>query len=293
MALPATAYADGVAVHGSVQTEIDVVEDDKAINTPEYDQRFLFNVYADVNVISQYVEAGLRFEFMKWPTPQFLKEPGYAGWGFPNVYVKGKYKGFDLTVGDFYDQFGSGFIFRTYEERTLGIDNSIRGARLNVNAVKGLRLTVLGGQQRHYWEYDWNWASHQKVFGANAEAYLQDWWPTLADHNAAWMFGASYVLKHEKEEEKILAGTDYRLNFPKNVNAFDVRSNFQKGPWSVLAEFAWKGQDPRSTTTIPTATVPPSCSPVRTHARASAPCFRPSAARTCRSAPSVPLPVCR
>ncbi len=126
MALPATAYADGVAVHGSVQTEIDVVEDDKAINTPEYDQRFLFNVYADVNVISQYVEAGLRFEFMKWPTPQFLKEPGYAGWGFPNVYVKGKYKGFDLTVGDFYDQFGSGFIFRTYEERTLGIDNSIR-----------------------------------------------------------------------------------------------------------------------------------------------------------------------
>ena len=91
MALPATAYADGVAVHGSVQTEIDVVEDDKAINTPEYDQRFLFNVYADVNVISQYVEAGLRFEFMKWPTPQFLKEPGYAGWGFPNVYVKGKY----------------------------------------------------------------------------------------------------------------------------------------------------------------------------------------------------------
>ncbi len=75
-------HADGVAVHGSVQTEIDVVEDDKAINTPEYDQRFLFNVYADVNVISQYVEAGLRFEFMKWPTPQFLKEPGYAGWGF-------------------------------------------------------------------------------------------------------------------------------------------------------------------------------------------------------------------
>lgn len=244
LALPATAYADGVAVHGSVQTEIDVVEDDKAINTPEYDQRFLFNLYADVNVISQYVEAGLRFEFMKWPTPQFLKEPGYAGWGFPNVYVKGKYKGFDLTVGDFYDQFGSGFIFRTYEERTLGIDNSIRGARLNVNAVKGLRLTVLGGQQRHYWEYDWNWASHQKVFGANAEAYLQDWWGALRDHNAAWMFGASYVLKHEKEEEKILAGTDYRLNFPKNVNAFDVRSNFQKGPWSVLAEFAWKGQDP-------------------------------------------------
>ncbi len=132
------------------------------------------------------------------------------------------------------------------------------------------------------------------MFGANAEAYLQDWWPTLADHNAAWMFGASYVLKHEKEEEKILAGTDYRLNFPKNVNAFDVRSNFQKGPWSVLAEFAWKGQDPSFDNNYTygngTAIM---LSGSYAHARASAPCFRPSAARTCRSAPSVPLPVCR
>ena len=42
----------------------------------------------------------------------------------------------------------------------------------------------------------------------------------------------------------MLPGVLYALNLPKFVNAFDVRSSFNKGPWSVLAEYAWKGQDP-------------------------------------------------
>lgn len=130
-AIPATGYAKyDVAVHGSVQADIAVVEDDKDIHTPPYEHRFLFNTYADVNLASKYVDAGLRAEFMKWPIPGY--EPDFAGWGLSNFYVKGKYKGFELTGGDFYEQFGSGFILRTYEERALGIDNAIRGGRLNV-----------------------------------------------------------------------------------------------------------------------------------------------------------------
>ena len=54
--------------------------------------------------------------------------------GLPYFYVKGNYKWAELTLGDYYDQFGSGLIFRTYEERSLGIDNSLRGARLALEA---------------------------------------------------------------------------------------------------------------------------------------------------------------
>ena len=78
--------------------------------------------------------------------------PRFNGWGVSNIYVKALGNGFDVTVGDFYDQFGSGFVFRTYEERSLGIDNSIRGARLNVSAVKGANLKLLGGVQRCFWD---------------------------------------------------------------------------------------------------------------------------------------------
>ncbi len=138
-----------------------------------------------MNLASRYVDAGLRAEFMKWPLPGY--ENDFSGWGLSNIYVKGKYKGFDLTAGDFYEQFGSGFILRTYEERALGIDNSIRGGRLNVNAINGVRLTALGGVQRRYWD----WSKHSQVYGANAELYLEQWMPSLRNHNATWMIGGS------------------------------------------------------------------------------------------------------
>lgn len=233
------AHADyPVAVHGSVQGDFVFPETDHEIGAGPYDHKLLFNTYADVNLASRYVDAGLRAEFMKWPLPGY--EDDFAGWGLSNFYVKGKYKGFELTGGDFYEQFGSGFILRTYEERALGIDNAIRGGRLNITAVKGLRLTALGGVQRTYWD----WSKHSQIYGANAEIYMQDYMPALSDRNATWMIGGSYVLKHERDEDILVPGTSYRLNLPKAVNAFDVRSSFNKGAWNVLAEFAWKGQDP-------------------------------------------------
>ena len=237
--MPDTALAAGdVAVHGSVSADILFPEEDKEIGTEEYNSWILFNTYADVNLYSRYVDAGLRFEFMRWPMPGYEKD--FAGWGIPNIYVKGKYKGFELTAGDFYEQFGSGFILRTYEDRPLGIDNSLRGGRLNITALKGFKFSLLGGVQRHYW----NWDKHSQIYGANAETYLQDYMTALQDHNASWMIGASYVLHHEDDQQIDVPGVNYRLNLPKYVNAFDVRSSFNKGPWNVLGEFAWKGQDP-------------------------------------------------
>lgn len=233
------AFADyPISIHGSVQADVLFPEEDNEIATGSYDHKILFNTYAGVNMASQYVDAGLRAEFMKWPLPGY--ENDFAGWGLSNFYVKGKYKGFELTGGDFYEQFGSGFILRTYEERSLGIDNAIRGARLKINAVKGLRFTALGGVQRRYWD----WSKHSQVYGANAEVFMHDYIRPMAERNQSWMIGASWVLKHERDEDIYVPGTNYRLNLPLNVNSFDIRSSFNTGPWNVLAEFAWKGQDP-------------------------------------------------
>ena len=234
----ATAQSKGVAVHGSIQADVLFPQEDEAIETGSYDKKILFNTYADLNLASQYIDAGLRMEFMKWPLPGY--EPDFAGWGVPNIYVKGKFKGIELTAGDFYEQFGSGFILRTYEERNLGIDNSIRGGRLKVNSIKGLRLTALGGVQRRYWD----WRKESQLYGADAEVYLNDYSSWMQQHNVSWLFGASYVLKHEDDETIIVPGTENRLNLPKNVGAFDVRTHFQKGNWGMQGEYAWKSQDP-------------------------------------------------
>lgn len=227
-----------VVLHGSVQSDVLLPENDSEIGTENHSEWALTNTYVDLNLMSKYVDAGARLEFMEWPLDGF--EPEFKGWGVPYIYVKGKFKGGDVTLGDFYDQFGSGFIFRTYEERSLGIDNSLRGLRLNLNAIKGVQFKLLGGVQRTYWD----WSTDSYVGGTDLEVNLDQYSPAMQDKNITWMVGGSYVLKYEKDENKVVPGTNYRLNLPGVVNAFDVRSRLQKGDYSLLAEYAWKSQDP-------------------------------------------------
>ncbi len=228
----------GVTVHGSVQSNILFPEEDYKIGTETYSDDVLTNTYANLGLFSQYVDAGFRVEYLEHPLPGF--EPDFKGWGVPNVFVKGKYKGWELTAGDFYEQFGSGFILRTYEERSLGVDNSIRGGRLKVDALKGFRFTVLGGVQRVFW--DWN--THSQVYGANIEFDANEYCRWMRDNSIVWTFGGSYVLKHERNEDILVAGTNNKLNLPKNVSAFDVRTHFYSKGFDLQLEYAWKSQDP-------------------------------------------------
>lgn len=240
LAFVANAQESGrkVVLHGSVQSDVLIPEEDEKIGTGTYSDWGLTNTYADLNLMSRYVDAGARLEFTEFPLPGF--ESDFKGWGVPHIYVKGKLKGVDITAGDFYDQFGSGFVFRTYEERSLGIDNSLRGARVNVTGLKGVSFKVLGGLQRRYWD----WSKDSWVGGADLELNLEQYSARMRDKNITWMVGGSYVLKHEKDEDIVVPGTNYRLNLPEMVSAFDVRSRFQKGDYSLLAEYAWKSQDP-------------------------------------------------
>ncbi|MBP3538166.1 MAG: hypothetical protein J6J93_11610 [Muribaculaceae bacterium] len=229
---------DRVSVHGSVQADVLFPEDDATIGTEKYSEKILGNFYANAGVYSKYVDGGARIEYLEHPLPGF--EKSFKGWGLANIFVKGKYRNMEVTLGDFYEQFGSGFILRTYEERSLGIDNSLRGARLKFNNIKGMRLTALAGIQRCFW----NWSLKSKIAGADAEANLETYSSKLRDHNIIWTVGASYVYKHEKDQDIIVPETDLRLNLPLNVSAFDVRTHFNKGEWDILGEYAWKSSDP-------------------------------------------------
>ena len=232
---------DKVSVHGSIQSDILVPQEDNKIGTGTYKDDVLTNTYADINVACQHLEAGARLEFTKYPLPGF--EQDFKGWGVPYVYAKFKTgKGVDVTVGDFYDQFGSGLIFRTYEERSLGIDNSIRGAHVAVNAIKGVQFKALGGVQRRYWDWD----TDSWLAGTDLEINLDQYSKRMQENNISWMIGGSYVLLNYEEDGDniIVPGTNYRLEMPSTVHAFDVRSRLQAGNYSFLAEYAWRSQDP-------------------------------------------------
>lgn len=227
-----------VTVSGSVQSDILIPQEDKTIGAEKYKEWGLTNTYADVSLMSKYIDAGVRLEYLEHPLPTFYHEDGYKGWGVPNIYVKAHFKNFEVTAGNFYEQFGSGFILRTYEERTLGIDNSLLGGRIVVRPVKGVTVKALSGKQRRFWKL-----SDGLISGADVELSLDQWFKKMSEKGTYLTLGASWVNKYEKSED-IMVGATHKLNLPEFVNAFDVRANLQTGGLNLLAEYAWKGADP-------------------------------------------------
>lgn len=235
-----------LTVTGSVQSDVLVPQNDDKIGTDKVTDKVLTNTYAEVHAMSQYVDAGMRFEFNKYPLPGFTNglEKDFAGYGIPFLYVKGKYKNAELTLGNFYEQFGSGFILRTYEERTLGIDNSLFGARIAYRPVAGVSIKALTGKQRRYWEKDWKPGYNKSLItGGDVELSLDQWIKPMDENNVYLTLGGSFINKHEKTED-IMADPTHKLNLPQNVNAFDVRANLLAGGFNVLAEYAQKTEDP-------------------------------------------------
>lgn len=224
-----------VKVTGSIQSDILIPMRDEAIGA-EKTEDFQTNTYADLMLQSKWVDAGVRLEYLDHPLPGFEKD--FKGWGVPHFWVKGRYKNTELTVGTFYEQFGLGLILRTYEERSLGIDNSLLGARLVTRPVKGVTVKALAGRQRRYW--GWN---KGLVSGADAELNINEWISALRDRGTEIMIGGSWVNKYEKQED-IFVDPTHKLNLPEYVNSWDVRASLNTGPWSLLAEYAHKGQDP-------------------------------------------------
>lgn len=227
---------DRLTISGSIQSDILIPQDDNKIGTEHTDDKALTNTYVEVNAMSKYVDAGVRMEYLEHPLPGF--ENDFKGWGVPHIYLKGKLKNIELTLGNFYEQFGSGLIFRSYEERSLGIDNSLFGGRIVYRPAKSITFKAITGKQRRYWDLNDSWIS-----GGDIEMNVDQWIKTLANSNTFLTIGFSWVNKYEKQED-IMVDATHKLNLPKYVNAFDVRAHLQKSGFSFLAEYAHKTQDP-------------------------------------------------
>lgn len=246
-------WIDKVRATGAVQTEFLIPYNFKGKRTGDkstYEKDVLNNTYFDLTVTAPYISIGARFEWTKWPLPGYDKK--FGGWGVPYIWATGTYKSLQLTAGDFYEQFGSGLILRIYQERSLGVDNAIRGGRIKFNPGSGVHITALGGKQRRYWEWNSSW-----LWGANAEWEINEAFKNKFDHNYGLTIGASYVGKHEKDEQILLKDPsvvpgakpeyNYALNLPNNVAAFDGRVKFRAHDFNFLVEYATKNNDPVTT----------------------------------------------
>lgn len=210
--------------------------------------RWSGNTYVTGSIQNKFLEIGMRLEELNHPLPGHEDE---KGWGVPNIYVKGRHAFVEATAGDFYEQFGSGMLLRSYEDRSLGIDNSIRGGRLVLTPARWVTIKALGGQQRNYFDRNGRVFNPGRgyLWGGDVELGASQWFKAMNDNGWHLNAGASWITKHESPDPitQIIDGKLHRLNQPENVSALSARLRLQHGNWDVYTEYAHKFDDPNAT----------------------------------------------
>ena len=145
--------------------------------------------------------------------------------------------GVGVTIGNFYDQFGSGMIFRAYEERQLGIDNSMDGIRLTYEPKNGIYLKGMIGKQRFSFQ-DKLINGNGIIRAFDGELNLNE----LLDSSNSWKLkatlGGSFVSKFNTDNNTTL------FNMPKNVGATCLRMNLRYHKIRFSGEYVHKINDP-------------------------------------------------
>jgi len=134
----------------------------------------------------------------------------------------------ELTVGHFYEQFGSGLALRFWEDRQLGINNALRGGRMKYSPVEYVHLTALYGKQRTGFN-----VSNGDVFGFNSDIDLTT---ALSLDTSSLVLGFSYVGRMEAIKIE-------NPDFNKLTNIFSGRLDFSKNNFYASTEYVSKQKD--------------------------------------------------
>jgi len=216
-------------IHGNFDLRGQFYNPDSAIGAPDVPEKFLFNGFANINYHKGNFYAGLRYESYQNVLLGFA--PEYEGNGITNRYVQYNDGQLDITVGNFYEQFGNGQILRAYYEPSLGIDNSIDGARFKYN-YHGVYLKAVIGQQRWYFNQ-----SPGIVRGVDTEFQLNEILGERMPKKTRVSFGLSVVSKYQEDQ-------NVDLTLPENVMAYGGRLQVKYKGFLVRGEYTYKYNDP-------------------------------------------------
>ena len=139
-------------VSASLESLNHIYVDDAANNfLPTEDYRFRYldgsryasNNYLKVDYYNGRLSAGLQLEGYFPTTIGYpLSESMLT---LSNLYLSWTDDDYSVTAGTFYDQLGSGLLFRSWEDRALGLNNAIMGARATYGFNDIFDVKVFGG----------------------------------------------------------------------------------------------------------------------------------------------------
>lgn len=217
-------------VHGNFEAITQYYRKDDTIGAPVVPEKMLINSFCNVIYTKGKFTAGTRFEAYLPPLQGFDRR--YEGYGIPYKYLNFKDDKIEITAGNYYEQFGSGMIFRSYEARQLGVDNAMNGIRVKYNPIKGVYLKGIWGNQRIFWD-----VGPGIVRGLDGEISVNELSPRLDTIKTKINLGGSFVSKYQKAQSST-------LNLPENVAAYGGRLNIIHGKYNLYGEYIYKMNDP-------------------------------------------------
>ncbi len=224
---------NGGHINGNFQSDIQYYIEDTEIGAVAVDENVLVNSWANFAYTQENFSAGFRYEgylnsLLGYPNMGGIND----GVGIPIKWAMFTNDNLEITIGNYYEQFGNGLIFRSYEEKTLGVDNAMMGFRVKYTIASGVYLKGIIGKQRYYWDY-----GPGIIRGIDGEIQFNDLISLLAESKFRFSLGGSFVSKFQEEENPI-----YYL--PQNVGSGAGRINMSYKGFNVSSEYAYKINDP-------------------------------------------------
>jgi Family of unknown function (DUF6029) len=217
-------------VHGNFEANAQYYIPDSTIGAAPVPEKMLLNGYANIIYTKGKFTAGIRYEsylngLQGYPS-------GFKGTGIPYRFATYKSDALEVTVGSFYEQFGNGLTLRSYEVRTLGLDNALDGIRLKYQPFKGVYLKGLVGKQRYFFT-----TGPGIIRGFDGEIQLNEAFAKLADKKTIVSLGGSFVSKFQTD-------ADPTLVLPQNVGNSAGRFSLTRKNFQINGEYAYKINDP-------------------------------------------------
>jgi hypothetical protein len=231
--LSLNAFAQDGRFTGNFQGDFQYYLSDSTINAVSPDELLLMNSYANFSYTKGNFSAGLRYEAYLNTLAGFPGEDGRNdGLGIPHRWAQFSSDGFEITAGNFYEQFGNGFTLRSYEEKALGVDNSIDGVRVKYSPVQGVNFTGILGKQRYYFDY-----GPGIIRGFDGDVSINDLFEKLQAKRFRVIVGGSFVSKFQEDKDPVYV-------LPENVATSAARINLSYGLLNINSEYAYKINDP-------------------------------------------------
>lgn len=187
------------------------------------------NNYLKFDWSNKHFQAGVQAEWL--PQPILGYDEGCKGFSLPEKFIRYTGDNFSITLGDWYDQFGSGLLFRSWEDRALGMNNSVGGARLEYSKDK-IGAKLVWGLPRHLRGY-----SDTQILGADI---------TLSKINlfeGDLGFEFSFLERFENELPYYLEKDWTKVHVPRNNASWSVAADYSVGDFHLKGEYCGKQKD--------------------------------------------------